>query len=166
MAESIFFTLATIIVLASLMVVFSDNPIHSVLFLFVVLFAMAGLYVLLNAPFLAAVQVLIYAGAITVLILFVVMLTSPYIPSVKLLESKQSDAALLVVVVFFGALSQILRTSSWFDPGLKTAPKVVKTAKIGEILFKEYVLPFELASVVLLAALIGAVYMVSGVKSR
>src|SRR3972149_3902622 len=140
MAQSIFFVLATIIVLASLMVVFSDNPIHSVLFLFVVLFAMAGLYFLLNAPFLAAGQGLIYCGAITVLILFVVMLTSPYIPSVRLLESKQSDAALLVVALFFAALAQILRTSSWFDPGLKSPPKVLETAAIGEILFKQYVL--------------------------
>ncbi|MFQ5574057.1 MAG: NADH-quinone oxidoreductase subunit J [Terriglobia bacterium] len=166
MEQLVFFALAAIIVFGSLMVVFSESPIHSVLFLFIVLFCLAGLYLLLNAPFLAAVQVLIYAGAITVLVLFVVMLTTPYLPSVRLLQSKQSDAAFLVVGFFLLALVSILTTAEWFEPASGPGTEAATTAELGLILFRDYVLPFELASVVLLAAVIGAVYMVAGVKWR
>ena len=166
MEQLIFFVLAAIIVFGSLMVVFSESPIHSVLFLLIVLLCLAGLYLLLNAPFLAAVQVLIYAGAITVLVLFVVMLTNPYLPSVRLLQSTQSDAALLVAGTFLLALVSILTTATWFKPASAPGSEAPTTAELGLLIFREYVLPFELASVVLLVAVIGAVYMVAGVKWR
>jgi NADH-quinone oxidoreductase subunit J len=139
------------------MVVTLKNIVRSALFLALSFVGVAGLYILLNAEFLAAVQVLIYVGAITVLILFAIMLTQQ-IMSAKIRQTTEwfwlalpaSLAMLAVMIIFFALPSYPARRM----PDAFTGPT---TMRLAEALMKPYLLPFELASVILLAALVGAI---------
>lgn len=165
MESVIFFTLATVIVISALGVVWSTNPIHGILFLLTVFLSIAGLFFLGSAPFLALTQVLVYAGAITVLFLFAVMLTLPEIIGVKLLESRQVDLAALVTILLFISLL-ILLPSAFFLKLPKIPPQSLLVSTLAELLFRKHLFAFELASVVLLAALIGALYLLLEERSK
>ena len=147
--------------MAASLVVALRNPIYSALSLLVMFFHVAGLYVTLHAEFLAAIQIIVYAGAILVLYLFVVMLLN-----VKRDEryNQQGTVALFLGVVLLTE-AVLLAVSRGFtvatpDPGLEGVAKAVgNTESIGEVLYSTYLFPFEIASLILLVAMIGAVIL-------
>jgi len=141
-------------------VVFSKNPVHSVLYLILTFFAIAGHYLLLNAQFLAIVHVIVYAGAIMVLFLYVIMLLNlnqeaePHHPA--LLKIAATICAGLLLMILIGTL----KGTGMLEPRTQISAEEVGLVKsLGRVLFKEYLLPFEITSVLLLAAMVGAVML-------
>jgi NADH-quinone oxidoreductase subunit J len=153
----LFYFLSFLALMCGLMVVFSKNPVHSVLYLVITFFSIAGHYILLNAQFLAVVHIVVYAGAIMVLFLFVIMLlnlneeTEPQ----KKIVSKISAvvAGGLMLVTLTGALkgSETMYIKNPVDGN------VGLVNRLGSVLFNEFLFPFEIASVLLLAAMVGAI---------
>lgn len=142
---------------AGIMMLLSKNPVHSILWLIVVFFTISGHYILLNAQFLAVVNIIVYAGAIMVLFLFVVMLmnlnkdTEP-VKNYKLhLIGVISGGGLLLVLV-----ASVMKLQESNPVQLKTGDDGL-IANLGKSLFTNYVLPFEISSVLFLSAIIGAV---------
>ncbi|GAB4324863.1 MAG: NADH-quinone oxidoreductase subunit J [Candidatus Zixiibacteriota bacterium] len=150
-----FFVLAFLIVASAIFVVSSKNIFHSAIFLILALFGVAGIFVLLHAHFLAAAQVLIYVGAIAVLMIFAVMLTSRIADKALRHTNEQVGIGLAVSA---GLLAVILY-SLYHTPFTESAAPVAEGAgkTLGKLLLTEFVLPFEVVSVLLLAALIGAI---------
>lgn len=154
-----FYILAVIAVISALAVVTLKNLVHSVLFLALFFFCVAGFYVLLNAEFLAAVQVFVYVGGITVLFLFLIMLTFK-VADKRLRQVNEQWAISFVIVVLFGwLLITGLSETNWAITAGGGPEKTVPA--IGKLLLTTYVFPFEVVSVVLLAALIGAIVIAS-----
>jgi NAD(P)H-quinone oxidoreductase subunit 6 len=156
-ATAVFYLIALITVVSAGMVAFSRNIIYSAFSLLGTFMGVAGLYVFLGADFVAAVQVLIYVGGILVLILFAVMLTHR-ITDVQITNRAAGRIPALIVV---GVLTYLLIDAINETPWAKAKEVVyaATTAKIGDLFLYTYLLPFELASLVLLAALIGAVVL-------
>jgi NADH-quinone oxidoreductase subunit J len=156
---NLFYFLSFFGVICALLVVFSRNAVHSVLYLILTFFAIAGHYILLNAQFLAAVHVIVYAGAIMVLFLYVIMLlnlnqeTEPHKSTVLKFAAAISAGLLLTVFVasLKGTELMAKQQGGTEDIGLVKA--------LGRSLFTEYLLPFEITSVLLLAAMVGAVML-------
>lgn len=157
--EYIFYALSVISIACALLVVFSKNPIHSVLYLILTFFCIAGHYVLLNAQFLAIVHLIVYAGAIMVLFLFVIMLlnlnaeTEPHKNTLTKIIATVSGGLLLVTLVgsFRAAGEQSL---------VSVANSNIGTIEnLGKVLFNDFLLPFEISSVLFLSAMIGAVIL-------
>ncbi|MBX3241957.1 MAG: NADH-quinone oxidoreductase subunit J [Chitinophagaceae bacterium] len=153
------FWFLTVLALGSaLMVIFSKNPVHSILWLIATFFAISGHYILLNAQFLAIVNIIVYAGAIMVLFLFVVMLMNLNSASIPLKNKWLGFAG----VISGGSLLLVL-TAALKDTEIMRNDVMMKTGDIGLIhnlglvLFKDYVLPFEISSVLFLSAMVGAV---------
>ena len=160
MATVVFFYFATIIVVTAALVVALRNPIYSALSLLVMFFHVAGLYVTLHAEFLAAIQIIVYAGAILVLYLFVVMLLN-----VKRDERYNQQwpvalflGAVLLTEAILLAASHGLTVASP-SPMADGSRAVGNTESIGEMLYSTYLFPFEMASLILLVAMIGAVIL-------
>jgi NADH-quinone oxidoreductase subunit J len=156
--EILFWFLTFLAVFGALMMVFSKNPVYSVLWLIVVFFAISGHYILLNAQFLAIVNIIVYAGAIMVLFLFVIMLMNLNADNEpqknKWLKIAGVIAGGCLMLVFIAALqqSEALKTYN-ANPGGSTG----LIHQLGKILFTDYVLPFEISSVLFLSAMVGAV---------
>jgi NADH-quinone oxidoreductase subunit J len=158
MTLNLFYFLSFLAVLSALMVVFSKNPVYSVLYLIITFFAIAGHYILLNAQFLAAVHVIVYAGAIMVLFLYVIMLLNLNTES----EPHKSNYLKVAATVCAGLLMIVLVGSlKGADLMVRKSPDAgVGTVKnLGKVLFTDFLLPFEVASVLLLAAMVGAVML-------
>jgi NADH-quinone oxidoreductase subunit J len=156
-SATLFYVISVLLVLSSLMVVFLRNVVHCALALVAALFLIAVLFVMLHAPMVGVLQVLVYAGAIMVLFLFVIMFLNPTAPEPrrKLWWGLGSLGALLLA----GSLAALLSTGqSPADPVAATeifgSPEM-----LGKSLFTDFVLPFEIASVLLLVAIIGAVVL-------
>jgi NADH:ubiquinone oxidoreductase subunit 6 (subunit J) len=160
---AIFYILAAIMIGSAVMVVSIRNIFHSALFLVLCFFSVAGTYILLEAEFLAAVQILIYVGAITILMIFAIMLTHK-LYSAKI---KQSNEQVIPGLVIVGALliATIFALGSTTWKLSFQSPPAQSTVGIGRLLLTRYVLPFEIVSVVLLTALIGAVIIASPPKA-
>jgi NAD(P)H-quinone oxidoreductase subunit 6 len=157
LAAVIFYLVAALTVGSAAMVAFSRNIIYSAFSLLGAFAGVAGIYVFLGADFVAAIQLLIYVGGILVLILFAVMLTHR-ITDVKITNRAAGKIpALAIVGVLIGLLVQTIRQTPWAKA--KEVLYTPTSAKIGDMFLQEYLLPFELASLVLLAALIGAVVL-------
>jgi NADH-quinone oxidoreductase subunit J len=155
-AYVLFFFLAAVIVGFALMMLFSKNFVHSAGYLAVALLGFAGLNALLGATFLALLQVFIYAGAVTVVVVFVVMMTRVGVEDRRALLQPQSGLAAVVVAVFgVGLLTALLG----FTPELSAAHPAPSTPAIAGALLTRYAAPFEISSLILLAALIGAIYL-------
>ena len=155
LSTAVFYLVALITVGSALMVAFSRNIIYSAFSLLGTFAGAAGLYVFLGADFVAAVQLLIYVGGILVLILFAVMLTHR-ITDVEITNRAAGRIpALIITGVFIYLLIQTVRETPWAKA--KELIHQPTTARIGDLFLDNYLLPFELASLVLLAALIGAV---------
>lgn len=161
--EILFWVLSFLSIACALGVILSRNPIHSVLFLIATFFMISGHYILMNAQFLAIVNIIVYAGAIMVLFLFVIMFMNLNADT----EPQKSRLVQIAAMISGGALFLVLVAA------LRTAdmntlnPVTVEgeqglIANLGKALFKEYVLPFELSSVLFLSAMVGA--MVIGRK--
>ena len=140
------------------MVVVSKNPIHSVLYLILTFFAIAGHYVLLNAQFLAAVHIIVYAGAIMVLFLYVIMMLNlnadaePH--KSKLLKFSATIAGGLLMVVLVGALRS---TTNNMLPSTGVQVGMIKS--LGKVLYNDFMLPFEISSILFLVAMVGTVML-------
>jgi NAD(P)H-quinone oxidoreductase subunit 6 len=157
LAAVIFYLVAAVTVGSAAMVAFSRNIIYSAFSLLGAFAGVAGIYVFLGADFVAAIQLLIYVGGILVLILFAVMLTHR-ITDVKITTRAAGKIpALAIVGVLIGLLVQTIRQTPWAKA--KEVLFTPTSAKIGDLFLESYLLPFELASLVLLAALIGAVVL-------
>jgi NAD(P)H-quinone oxidoreductase subunit 6 len=155
LSTAVFYLVAIITVGSALMVAFSRNIIYSAFSLLGTFAGAAGIYVFLGADFVAAVQLLIYVGGILVLVLFAVMLTHR-ITDVEITNRAAGRIpALIITGVFIYLLIQTVRETPWVKA--KELVYQPTTAKIGDLFLDSYLLPFELASLVLLAALIGAV---------
>ena len=162
---TLFYLFAVVAVVTSLLVIAQRNPIYSVLLLVASFGALSGLYVLLDAPFVAAIQIIIYAGAIMVLFLFVVMLlnapredteyderTHPLARPGPMRFGALLAAALMVELVW--ALTRTVgRPSAFAGAGVQSI------AAIGRTLFTQYAFPFEVTSVLILVAMVGAVVL-------
>jgi NAD(P)H-quinone oxidoreductase subunit 6 len=156
-STAVFYLIAIITVGSAVVVAFSRNIIYSAFSLLGTFAGVAGLYVFLGADFVAAVQVLIYVGGILVLILFAVMLTHR-ITDVEITNRAVGRLpGLMVVGVFLALLIQTIRETPWVK--VKELAYQPTTARIGDLFLENYLLPFELASLVLLAAMIGAVVL-------
>lgn len=154
----LFYLLAAISIVSAVVVVASRSPITSVIALVVCFLSIAGHYILLNAQFLAMVHVIVYTGAILILMLFVIMLLNMN----TLVEQRKPAAARLMAVVTGGMLFLVLLAAT--RQGLGQAPEtydagigLVRT--IGTVLFREYLVPFEVSSVLFLAAMAGAMML-------
>jgi NADH-quinone oxidoreductase subunit J len=156
MTLAIFTVLAVISVITALLVVFSKNPVHSVLYLIVTFFIIAAQYILLNAQFLAVVHLIVYAGAIMVLFLFVLMLlnlnqdTEPQKSSAWKLSAAIASGLLFITLI--GALK-----GSSVAISANPNPEVGLVKNLGNVLFNDFVVPFEIAGILFLAAMVGAV---------
>ena len=140
-------------VVGAIGVVSSRNVVHCALFLVLSLVSVAALFVLLFAGFLALVQVLIYGGAVTILLLFALMMTRLR-GGPATLDNPQKPVALVAGLVFLGVLIYTFLQVKWL-PTASLAPVTIE--KVGESLFSQWVVPFEVASLVLLVALMGAI---------
>lgn len=156
-SQLLFWFLSALAVVAAIGVVSSKNPIYGVLWLIVVFFAISGHYVLMNAQFLAIVNIIVYAGAIMVLFTFVVMFINlnehPEIPRNIYVKSAGLIAGLCLMIVLIAALSK----SSINNTQLRVETSVGLIKNLGRALFSDYVIPFEISSVLFLSAMIGAV---------
>ena len=159
MTEVVFFYIFTaLMVLAALLVVFSRQPVYSVLSLLVVMFCLASLFVMLGAYFVAALQILLYAGAVLVLFLFVIMLLNLSPEALKRMRLFTARGiGTLAALALLGMLVTIYARSN--QAGAFPLPNEAsgKVEPIGRLLFTSYLLPFELVSFIILAAIIGAV---------
>lgn len=153
----IFILLSAMAVGSAIMMLLSKNPVKSILWLIVVFFAISGHYIMLNAQFLAVVNIIVYAGAIMVLFLFVVMLMNLNTTT----EPVKNMRMQLVGVVSGGSLLLILLSSLMKTDKSQLVMMRVGDAglikNLGNVLFTNYVLPFEIASILFLSAMIGAV---------
>ncbi len=166
MLETILFLSLSLLAIASAIgMVLHKNPVYSVLLLILTLFSVAGFYVLLNAPFIAAVHMIVYAGAIMVLFLFVIMLLDVREEGDRLSLRKFSRIVGVIAAAVFLVETVLLFTMTFKDSSseisLKSdaAQQIGDTGTIGKVLFSDYILAFEIASVLLLAAIIGAVIL-------
>jgi NADH-quinone oxidoreductase subunit J len=150
-----FAVLAAAMCVCALRMVTTKNLVHAALYLTVVLAGAAGIYILLAAEFVAVTQVLIYIGAIVVLMLFGLFLTRAPLGEVQDLDNNQRWLAALVSVLLLGGLGVILQRA--FRGTHLVVRNVRTTADIGVSIFRDFVVPFEVASILLLAALVGAV---------
>jgi NADH-quinone oxidoreductase subunit J len=162
----LFYFFAALTVTASLLVIARRNPMHSVLLLIVSFIGLAGLYVLLDSPFAAVTQIIVYAGAIMVLFLFVVMLlnapredTPAYDPRWPALAAGWRRAGAVLALVFLGqvlwAMTRVSRQS--FDTSDQAGQMVSSVRTIGVELFTTHAFAFEVTSVLILVAMVGAV---------
>jgi NADH-quinone oxidoreductase subunit J len=166
MTTALFYVFAVIAVASAVLVILFRNPVYSALSLVTTFFCLAGLFVLLDAYFLSVVMVIVYAGAIMVLFLFVIML-------LNLGHGEMMDGAVgrvrwvFVLALAGGLLAQVGARQAWFSgPGSQTnaALQTRNTETIGALLFTEYLFPFEIASVILTVALVGVVVLVKHEK--
>jgi NADH-quinone oxidoreductase subunit J len=158
-ALNAFYFLSFLAIMSAIMVVLSKNPVYSVLYLIITFFCIAGHYTLMNAQFLAIVHIIVYAGAIMVLFLYVIMLlnlnkeSEPH--KSNILKFAATICAGLIMLVLIGSLkgteNMLQQQPAAADIGL------VKT--LGKVMFTEFLLPFEITSVLLLAAMVGAVML-------
>ena len=159
LTEYAFWLLSFIAVFSGIATIISKNPVYSVLYLILTFFSIAGHYFLMNAQFLAAVHIIVYAGAIMVLFLYVIMMLNLNHLEVE----KRSNALKLAAVVAAGLLLTVLSGAVQKADQITLSEKTTSTSgmveNLGIALYKNYLLPFELASVLFLAAMVGAVYL-------
>jgi NADH-quinone oxidoreductase subunit J len=154
--QILFFALSALALFSAVMVITSRNPVFSVLWLIITFFTISGHYILLNAQFLAVVNIIVYAGAIMVLFLFVIMLmnlnkeTEPQKNKwLKLAGAVSGGCLLLVLVAALRDTEKVMDNPGAGDIGL--------IQNLGKTLFSDYVVPFEISSILFLSAMVGAV---------
>jgi NADH-quinone oxidoreductase subunit J len=155
-----FYFLSAVAVISALLVITRKNAVHSALALIFTLLSLAGLYLMLYAPFVAGVQIILYAGGIMVLFLFVIMLVSLEQAQKQDQFNKQWHIG-LVAALILGALLMFVYTrgiSVFPEPAVKLVENL-NTQEVGVLLYRNYLLPFEIASLLLLVAIVGAVVM-------
>jgi NADH-quinone oxidoreductase subunit J len=156
MTLTIFTIFAVISIITALLVVLSKNPVHSVLYLIATFFIIAAQYILLNAQFLAVVHLIVYAGAIMVLFLFVLMLLNLNQDSEPQKSNAWKIAAAFASGLLFVTLVGALKGSA-INVAASPDPQVGLVKNLGKVLFQDFVVPFEIAGILFLAAMVGAV---------
>jgi NADH-quinone oxidoreductase subunit J len=159
-----FYLFAGLAIACSLLVVLKKNPAASAFSLVLVFFAFSGIYALLDAHLVAALQILVYAGAIMVLFVFVIMLLNADVPNLDMSRSgpvAKSIAAVLTLLLL-SSFVRVFRHASFGEPKGLHSPEAIaasggNTRVLSELMFSDYLLPFEITSVLLLAAIVGAV---------
>ena len=160
MTAALFYFIAGLTIISALFVVLNRNPVYSAVMLVFCFFSLAALYVLLEAYFVAVLEIIVYAGAIMVLFLFVIMLINvgKEIAATSIIVKAKVLPFVLVILFSLNIILLIL----WRNEGLhqsNTISSVGSITAIGQALFTKYLLPFEIASLLLLVALIGTVYL-------
>ena len=161
--QILFFLFGAVSLIGAISVISFRHPIYSALSLVVTFFAQAGLFVLLGAHFVAAVQVIVYAGAIMVLFLFVIMLLNLGTLSAKGAIGPKLKGFAVILGILLAIEGIYIAVNSANDPAVAAADPATATTTtydIGKLLFSEYLLPFEVTSLILLAALIGVIVLV------
>ncbi len=155
-----FYFLSGLAVLGGLLVITRKNPVHSALALILTLLALAGLYLMLYAPFVAGVQIILYAGGIMVLFLFVIMLINIDRSVREEQFNKQWLVGILAAVSLFGLVIAVFVKGKFaFPDRIAQLPEEMNTQQIAQVLYTNYMFAFEIASLLLLVAIIGAVVM-------
>ena len=163
-SEMIFYFFSSIIVLAALLVVMSRNPVHSVLWLILTFFGSSGLFILLGAEFLALILMIVYVGAVAVLFMFVVMMLNINFSELRSGFTRYLPVGLLIGLVLFVELNLVF--SDWipdnsFKPKMQsiTDNHIENTKQLGLVLYTDFILYFQLAGIILLIAMIGAIVL-------
>ncbi|MBI5293774.1 MAG: NADH-quinone oxidoreductase subunit J [Chloroflexi bacterium] len=159
LSQIIFLVVGAVTIISAVLVVTLRNLVHSALWLIVTLFSVAVLFVLLEAGFMAVVQVVLYIGAIAILIIFAMMLTRRAMSDEASQTNGQWPASLLIAAAAFVSLAGLLNANAW--PALPAADLSGTVRQLGLALvnLNAFVLPFEVASVLLIVALVGAIYV-------
>ncbi|MBI5213913.1 MAG: NADH-quinone oxidoreductase subunit J [Nitrospirae bacterium] len=163
MLPKLFFGYFAIVMISlSLVVITRRNPVHSVLWMLVLFFHIAGLYLFLNAEFIAAVQIILYAGAILVLFLFVIMMLNlkEEITAERFIGEWPIGVALAIsiLMLIFFSISKITAGPQG-QHTIEAIKAETHTKAIGKVLYTEYLFPFEIASLILLIAIVGAIVL-------
>ena len=156
----IFYLLSALTVFAALRVITSRNPVHAALFLVLAFFSTAGIWLLLEAEFLALTLVLVYVGAVMVLFLFVVMMLDINLERLRVGFWKWFPFAVVLAVVLLVEMVMVLGSSQTAGTGaqvMKHAANYSNTKELGRLIYTEYVYAFELAAVLLLVAIVAAI---------
>ena len=155
-----FYFLSGLAIVGGVLVITRKNPVHSALALILTLLSVAGLYLMLYAPFVAGVQIILYVGGIMVLFLFVIMLVNLE-RSEKERQFNQQWVAGILAAAGLGALfiAIYMKGRALFEQPALQLPESENTQRVGQMLYSNYMFPFEIASLLLLVAIIGAVVM-------
>jgi NADH-quinone oxidoreductase subunit J len=173
----LFVVIGGIVLISSLFVVFQRNPLYSALFLILTFLSMVGLYLMLGAEFVAIIQVIVYAGAVMVLFLFVIMLLNLDKEKREHVAGQRAktfftSAVVLVVVslIGLGISTTLLYQGSQLGPKGTFSPQIAQgisnTKAVASLLFTDYILPFEITSVLLLVTMVGVVYLARRMKKN
>ncbi|MBK8347443.1 MAG: NADH-quinone oxidoreductase subunit J [Saprospiraceae bacterium] len=158
MTEILFYSLSIIAIATSLLMIFHKNAMYSVLFLLACFFSIAGLFVMLNAQFLAVVHIIVYAGAIMVLFLYVIMFLNMSTP----ITIRKSKLVMFAAVLTGLMMAFLLVVSVWQTQAFGQHPEIVDqniglAKTLGKVLFNEYLIPFELTSILFISSMVGVV---------
>ena len=163
-SEMAFYFFSVVIVVSAILVVISRNPVHSVLWLIVTFFGSSGLFILLGAEFLALILMIVYVGAVAVLFMFVVMMLNINFDQLRSGFTRYLPVGLLIGLILFVELSLVF--SDWvpansYDYKIQnsTIGDVENTKQLGLVLYTDFVLYFQLAGIILLIAMIGAIVL-------
>jgi NADH-quinone oxidoreductase subunit J len=156
---AIFFVLAALTIIGALSLIFQRHPIHSALSLIVVMVALAGLYLLMGAEFVAAVQIIVYGGAIMVLFVFVIMLLNAGVEEHTNLSKLAGFPGIVLAVALAGFLAAAIARSSDNVQAASQTGSLAPTKDLSKLLFQDFVYPFELTSFLILVAIMGAIVL-------
>ena len=155
----VFFVLAAMAILGAISLIVQRHPIHSALSLIVVMIALAGLYLLMGAEFVAAVQIIVYGGAIMVLFVFVIMLLNAGVEERTNFSKLAGLAGLPLTIALMGLLAAAVARSTDRVQAASAAGALAPTKALAGLLFQEFVYPFELTSFLILVAILGAIVL-------
>ncbi|HUC55349.1 MAG TPA: NADH-quinone oxidoreductase subunit J [Candidatus Cybelea sp.] len=161
----VFFILAALAIIGALSLIFQKHPIHSALSLIVVMVALAGLYLLMGAEFVAAVQIIVYGGAIMVLFVFVIMLLNAGVEEHTSISKMAGAPGLLLVVALAGVVAATIAKSAAGVQAVPQTGEISSTLGISNMIFKDFVYPFELTSFLILVAVLGATVLAQREKT-
>jgi NADH-quinone oxidoreductase subunit J len=161
----IFFVLAALALFGAVSLILQKHPIHSALSLIVVMVALAGLYLLMGAEFVAAVQIIVYGGAIMVLFVFVIMLLNAGVEEHTSISKLAGIPGLALVVALAGFVAATIAKSGASVQAASQTGALSSTRGISEMVFKDFVYPFELTSFLILVAILGATVLAQREKS-
>jgi NADH-quinone oxidoreductase subunit J len=151
-----FYVFAALTVVSAIVTVTTKNIIYAAFALMFAFFGVAGIYALLNADFLAVTQILVYVGGILVLLVFGVMLTNKMTSVDIKTGTMQTLPASIIVAALAGTMFGLMYNTQWFNNGTQQQQIQATTKTLGQLLLTDFLLPFEIASVVLLVAIVGA----------
>ncbi len=159
MGLSLFYFVAFLSIFFALLVIFSKNPVHSVLYLIITFFTFTVHYIILNAQFLAVVNFIVYMGAIMVLFLFVLMLLNLNKETEPMKSNLVKIAGVIAGMCLLVTVAGSVKALSVSDPVILKNPEIGLVKNLGKVLFSDFLLPFEISSILLLSAMVGAVLL-------